>query len=179
MATHSQETYRTNQTNSMSYTETQADFSRKFSLGISAVSGVLRDPPPNSWSLPIAFAGCAAACSVPLDVALPALSSSRTSCPCRLPPRYHQSLDTHCRRTIAGAPSVCPLLLSEVSGEGHRTGSSVLMSRVSRFHFAVGARRAGARTQTSIRSRGRQLRFSCWNRTAPFVSMRPQFPLQY
>ena len=33
MATYYQETYRTNQTNSMSYTEIQADFSRKFSLG--------------------------------------------------------------------------------------------------------------------------------------------------
>ena len=32
MATYSQKTYRVNQTNSMSYTEIQADFSRKFSL---------------------------------------------------------------------------------------------------------------------------------------------------
>ena len=33
MATHSQKTYCVNQTNSMSYTEIQADFSRKFRLG--------------------------------------------------------------------------------------------------------------------------------------------------
>ena len=32
MATHYQKTYRVNQTNSMSYTEIEADFSRKFSL---------------------------------------------------------------------------------------------------------------------------------------------------
>ena len=36
MATRSQKTYRMNQTHSMSYTEIQADFSRKFRLGVCA-----------------------------------------------------------------------------------------------------------------------------------------------
>ena len=39
MATNYRKTYRANHTNSMSYTEIQADFSRKFSLGCVAAHG--------------------------------------------------------------------------------------------------------------------------------------------
>ena len=42
MATYSQRTYRVNQTNSMSYTEIQADFSRKFSLTEDELTAALR-----------------------------------------------------------------------------------------------------------------------------------------